>query len=115
MDLHGLTVMFSDASEESNVVFGDNFSIALDFKSLGDLNRAYDALITGGKVKMEVQETFWGAYFAMCTDKFGITWQITPRILDEMMRESPEKAEAVTAAFMPMKKIDLETIRKAGE
>ena len=74
MDLHGLTVMFSDASEESNVVFGDNFSIALDFKSLGDLNRAYDALITGGKVKMEVQETFWGAYFAMCTDKFGINW-----------------------------------------
>jgi hypothetical protein len=35
--------------------------------------------------------------------------------LDEMMRESPEKAEAVTAAFMPMKKLDLETIRKAGQ
>jgi predicted 3-demethylubiquinone-9 3-methyltransferase (glyoxalase superfamily) len=49
-----------------------------------------------------------------CTDKFGVTWQIVPRILDEMMRD-PEKAEAVTAAFMPMKKIDLETIRKAGE
>lgn len=76
MDLQGLTVMFSDASETSNVVFGDNFSIALDFKSLGDLNRAYDALITGGKVKMAVQETFWGAYFAMCTDKFGINWML---------------------------------------
>jgi hypothetical protein len=31
------------------------------------------------------------------------------------MMRNPEKAEAVTAAFMPMKKIDLETIRKAGE
>lgn len=49
-----------------------------------------------------------------CTDKFGVTWQITPRILDELMR-NPEKADAVTAAFMTMKKIDLETIRQAGE
>lgn len=49
-----------------------------------------------------------------CTDKFGVTWQVVPRILDELMR-NPEKAEAVTAAFMPMKKINLETIRKAGE
>jgi predicted 3-demethylubiquinone-9 3-methyltransferase (glyoxalase superfamily) len=40
---------------------------------------------------------------------------VVPRILDEMMRESSQKAEAVTAAFMPMKKIDLETIKKAGE
>ena len=50
-----------------------------------------------------------------CTDKFGVTWQVVPRILDELMRESPEKSEKVTAAFMPMKKIDLEVIRKAGE
>jgi predicted 3-demethylubiquinone-9 3-methyltransferase (glyoxalase superfamily) len=49
-----------------------------------------------------------------CTDKFGVTWQVTPRILDELMR-NPEKAEAVTAVFMPMKKLDLEAIRKAGE
>lgn len=48
-----------------------------------------------------------------CTDKFGVTWQIVPRILDELMRD-PQKAEAVTIAFMPMKKIDLETIAKAG-
>lgn len=49
-----------------------------------------------------------------CRDKFGVTWQIAPRILDEMMRD-PLKADAVTAAFLPMKKLDLETIRKAGE
>lgn len=50
-----------------------------------------------------------------CTDKFGVTWQVVPRILDELMRRDPETSEKVTAAFMPMKKIDLETIRKAGE
>lgn len=48
-----------------------------------------------------------------CTDKFGVTWQVTPRILDEMIRD-PKKAEAVTKAFLPMKKLDLEAIRKAG-
>jgi predicted 3-demethylubiquinone-9 3-methyltransferase (glyoxalase superfamily) len=49
-----------------------------------------------------------------CRDKFGVTWQVVPRILDEMMRD-PQKADAVMAAFLPMKKLDLETIRRAGE
>lgn len=76
-------------------------------------------------IECETQEEidfFWEKFSAVseaeqcgwCTDKFGVTWQIVPRILDEMMR-NPQKAEAVTAAFMPMKKIDLETIKKAGE
>lgn len=76
-------------------------------------------------VECETQEEidyFWEKLSAVpeaeqcgwCTDKFGVTWQIVPRILDEMMRD-PDKAEAVTAAFMPMKKLDLETIRRAGE
>jgi len=85
--------------------------------------------LTGGTsyiIECETQEEidfFWEKLSAIpeaeqcgwCTDKFGITWQVVPRILDEYMRESPQKAEAVTAAFMPMKKIDLEAIRKAGE
>lgn len=76
-------------------------------------------------IECETQEEidfFWkklsadpeGGQCGWCTDKFGVTWQIVPRILDEMMRD-PHKAEAVTAAFMPMKKIDLEMIKKAGE
>ncbi len=48
-----------------------------------------------------------------CTDKFGVTWQVTPRVLDEYMRD-PSKAEAVTEAFMPMKKLDLAAIKKAA-
>jgi len=84
--------------------------------------------LTGGTsyiIECETQEEidfFWeklsadpdGGQCGWCTDKYGVTWQVVPRILDEMMRD-PEKAEAVTAAFMPMKKIGLETIRKAGE
>ncbi len=85
--------------------------------------------LTGGTsyiVECETQDEidfFWEKLSAIpeaeqcgwCTDKFGVTWQIVPRILDELMRRDSKTAEAVTAAFMPMKKIDLETIRKAGE
>lgn len=74
MDLQGLTVMFSDVMEARDVRFGDNFSLAMDFKTEGDLVRAFDALSTGGTVTMAIQETFWNAVFAMCTDKFGINW-----------------------------------------
>lgn len=76
-------------------------------------------------IECETQEEidyFWGKLSAVpeaeqcgwCTDKFGVTWQIVPRILDEMMRD-PKKAESVMQVFLPMKKLDLEAIKKAGE
>ena len=76
-------------------------------------------------VECETQEEidhFWEKLSAVpeaeqcgwCTDKFGVTWQITPRILDELMKD-PQKAEKVSEVFMPMKKLILEDIRKAGE
>ncbi len=74
MDIMGYVVMFSDADEQRNVQFGDNFAIALNFNSDGELNRAFDALSTGGNVTMAVQDTFWGATFGQCTDKFGVNW-----------------------------------------
>lgn len=84
--------------------------------------------LTGGVsfiVECETQEEidhFWERLSAVpeaeqcgwCTDKFGVVWQITPRILDELMKD-PAKADKVTEVFMPMKKLDLEAIRKAGE
>lgn len=74
MDIGNLKLMFSDANEKSNVTFGNNFSIALDFETDGELRRAFDALSAGGKVTMPVQDTFWGATFGMCEDKFGVNW-----------------------------------------
>jgi predicted 3-demethylubiquinone-9 3-methyltransferase (glyoxalase superfamily) len=76
-------------------------------------------------VECETQEEidhFWEKFSAVpeteqcgwCTDKFGVTWQITPRILDELMKD-PTKAEKVAQVFLPMKKLDLEAIKKAGE
>ncbi len=45
-------------------------------------------------------------------DKFGISWQIIPSILPELMRE-PEKAEKLMKAFMQMKKLEIDVLLKA--
>ena len=48
------------------------------------------------------------------TDRFGVSWQITPVALGEMMNSSDEEAvERVTAAFQQMKKLDVPALEKA--
>lgn len=75
MEIMGATVMFSDGDEKRNVNMGDNFSLSLNFKTDGDMQRSFDALSgNGGTVTMPLQDTFWGAKFGMCIDKFGINW-----------------------------------------
>jgi predicted 3-demethylubiquinone-9 3-methyltransferase (glyoxalase superfamily) len=49
-------------------------------------------------------------------DRFGVSWQIVPTILVEMLQDrDPEKAQRVMAAMLGMKKIDVEGLRKAYE
>ena len=56
-----------------------------------------------------------GGQESMCgwlKDKFGLSWQIVPTIIAELMSE-PAKAERVMKAVMKMKKLDLETLKNA--
>jgi predicted 3-demethylubiquinone-9 3-methyltransferase (glyoxalase superfamily) len=47
-------------------------------------------------------------------DKFGISWQIVPTAMDEMMSKgTPEQVDRVTQAFLPMKKFDLAKLKEA--
>ena len=47
-------------------------------------------------------------------DKFGLSWQITPRILPEMLQDKdPEKAKRVMEAMMQMGKIDIARLKEA--
>ncbi len=54
-----------------------------------------------------------------CRDKFGVTWQIVPKRLNELLADPDlAKVERVTAAFLKMKKFvisDLEKAAKGGE
>lgn len=47
-------------------------------------------------------------------DKFGVSWQIVPAILDTMIVDKdPQKVGRVTAAFLKMKKFNIEELKKA--
>jgi predicted 3-demethylubiquinone-9 3-methyltransferase (glyoxalase superfamily) len=49
-------------------------------------------------------------------DKFGLSWQIVPTAMDEMMRTgSKEQISRVTEAFLKMKKFDVESLNRAYE
>lgn len=49
-------------------------------------------------------------------DKFGLSWQVVPMGMDEYLsHKNPEVAEKTMAAFLKMKKIDIETLKKAHE
>ncbi|MCP9768236.1 VOC family protein [Lacihabitans sp. LS3-19] len=47
-------------------------------------------------------------------DKFGLSWQIIPSVLGSLM-SNPKKSQRVIAAFMKMKKMDIETLLNASE
>jgi PhnB protein len=53
---------------------GNNFSISVNCNSKDEADSYFNALSQGGKVVMPLGETFWGAYFGMLNDKFGISW-----------------------------------------
>jgi predicted 3-demethylubiquinone-9 3-methyltransferase (glyoxalase superfamily) len=56
-----------------------------------------------------------GGQESMCgwlKDKFGVSWQIVPKILGKLMSD-PEKSQRVMQAFLQMKKFDIETLLKA--
>ncbi len=51
-----------------------------------------------------------------CKDKFGVSWQIVPTAMEEMMKSGDqEKINRVTQAFLKMKKFDIAELEKAAE
>lgn len=74
LNINGAKLMCSDTAQQREVSFGTNFSMALDYNSDDEMQHAFDALSAGGVVSMPLQDTFWGAKFGMCTDKFGVKW-----------------------------------------
>ena len=58
------------------LVKGNNFSISFTPSSRAEADAAFDKLKDGGKETMPMQETFWGSYFGMVTDRYGVQWMI---------------------------------------
>lgn len=72
----GHILMGTDAAESMGlkVEYGNNMHINLEPESREETKRLYEALSEGGKVTMELQDMFWGAYYGSCIDKYGINW-----------------------------------------
>ncbi len=72
-------LMGCDIGSEASKDFmpGNNFSISVETDSQEDADRYFEMLSTNGTVVMPLEITFWGAYFGMLTDQFGINWMIT--------------------------------------
>jgi PhnB protein len=72
-------LMGSDTGSEWAAGFkqGNNFSIAIGTDDRAEAELMFNKLSEGGAVTMPMNDTFWGDYFGMLTDKFGINWMVS--------------------------------------
>lgn len=100
---------------------GQSFAL-LDsaYEHLFDFNEAVSYLVTCDD-QAEI-DRYWNALSAVpeaeacgwLKDRFGFSWQIVPAVLGELMGQGGEAAGRVTAAFLKMKKLDIEALEKAA-
>ncbi|MBX7169814.1 MAG: VOC family protein [Pyrinomonadaceae bacterium] len=74
----GHVLMASDAIGEQadSVESGNNISLSVSADSKEEADKLFNGLSDSGTVTMPISDTFWGAYFGMCKDQFGINWMV---------------------------------------
>jgi predicted 3-demethylubiquinone-9 3-methyltransferase (glyoxalase superfamily) len=86
--------------------FEQGISLYVSCETQEEVDRYWEKLTEGG----EEGPCGW------LTDKFGVSWQVVPRILGEMLNdEDADKARRVMNAMLQMSKIDIEGLRRAYE
>lgn len=85
--------------------FSEGFSLFVDCQDQQEVDDYWDKLIAAGATPSQC---------GWITDPFGLTWQIVPRRLMELMRhEDPKKVQAVVQAMLKMVKLDIATLERA--
>ncbi|MBC3542254.1 VOC family protein [Rufibacter sediminis] len=74
----GTVLMATDALESMGQTLtpGNNFHLTICTESEAETDQLYGALSAGGHSYMPPVKTFWGAYFGMLTDRFGVQWMV---------------------------------------
>ena len=86
--------------------FTEAISLVVNCETQAEVDHFWDKLSAGGQ---EVQ-------CGWLRDRFGVSWQVTPTVLLEMLQDrDPEKARRVMAAMLQMKKISIEPLKRAYE
>jgi PhnB protein len=64
-------------SSMQQVTFGSNMSLSMSVNSREEADRVFNGLAEGGNATMPMNDMFWGAYYGMLTDKFGVQWMVS--------------------------------------
>ncbi|GAP16855.1 VOC family protein [Levilinea saccharolytica] len=84
--------------------FSEAVSFEINCETQQEIDHYWNRLSEGG----EEESCGW------LKDKFGLSWQVTPTILNEMLRDDKdERTQRVMDAILQMKKLDLAAIQKA--
>jgi predicted 3-demethylubiquinone-9 3-methyltransferase (glyoxalase superfamily) len=108
-----LTVIFQLDGQEfmalnggPEYTFSPAVSFLVDCKTQEEVDELWDKLSKGG----ETSQCGW------LTDRFGVTWQIVPTVLGEMLNDpDPAKSQRVMRAMLQMTKLDIKILREAYE
>ena len=80
------------------------FSFQVETADQQETDRYWDAIVGNGGAESEC---------GWCKDKWGLSWQITPKALNDGMMAGGEVSQRVFAAMMTMQKIDIAAIEAA--
>ena len=102
--INGQKFIAMDSAIEMESVFTPAISYFVTCKTQKEVDYYWENLSEGGSI----MQCGW------LNDKFGVTWQIIPTILLELMNDpDPEKSGRVMNAMMQMEKIDIKTLKQA--
>ena len=91
----------------SHFQFSGAISFVVNCETQEEIDYFWEALSAGG----EKGQCGW-----INRDKFGVTWQIVPTALGEMLSDKdPEKSQRVMKAMLKMNKMDIKTLKEAYE
>lgn len=76
---NGTILMGTDALESMGhkLTPGNNYHLSIDTESEGEAKKLFNALSSEGNTTVPLDKMFWGAYFGMCTDRFGTQWMVS--------------------------------------
>ena len=86
--------------------FDEAVSFQIHTDDQAETDRYWNAIVSNGG-----EESMCG----WCTDRFGLSWQITPKRLMQLMSDGGERSKAAFEAMMTMRKIDIATLDRAVE
>lgn len=106
VNLLGQWIVAMDGGLEHKFSFNEAVSFIVKCECQDEIDYYWDKL----SAVPEAEQCGW------LKDKYGISWQIVPTLMDEMMKNGTEdQIKRVTDAFLQMKKFDIETLNKAYE